>query len=140
MYRFGCLVMVLLVFSAVHGCKVGLLEPVLEATPSPPPVERVERWPSPSGGLEVVVLTRNGGATVAYRTDVHVVEAGGEPQGEPLILASRVRDLNVEWASEQQVVLKASQAQVFRLKREFLVAGSGPKVRLELQVPNAGRL
>lgn len=140
MYRLTCMLFLLLLLGAVHGCRVSVLEPILESHPTPPPVEKAERWPSPSGELEVVVLTRNGGATVAYWTDVHVVIAGSEPQGEPLILASRVRDLDVAWTSDQKAVLKVSQAQVFRQKRECLVGEPPRKVGLDFHVPAAGRL
>lgn len=105
---------------------VATLTPIHNALLQPPPIEKTERWPNPSHTLEAVVLTRNGGATVAYRTDIHVVPFGESPQGDPLILADHVEDLKVLWTSDQEVELHAQTARLFRI-RHGCVVGNPPK-------------
>ena len=112
-----------------------------------PSKEVVERYPSPDGAAEAVVLEINGGATVAYAYSVCVRSKESNSEMIEVALMDRVssvyeRGPKISWDNAQTLVIQFQKAQVYSFKNSAWLRTSPPfrVVGVRLEHPPEGFL
>jgi len=100
-----------------------------------PSVREVNRIPNPGMTLDAVLAEKETDATVATPIVVYVVAHGGDIDESGLVFqADHVQKLSAVWSSDDQLVITADQARVFRHRPNQEVSSRRGRVALRVSL------
>jgi hypothetical protein len=82
--------------------------------------KEIGRFPNLKGSIEAVVVERNGGATTTFVTLIYIVPRGAKPKDDPHFLADYVTGLEVQWLSDDKVLVRADNARIFEISYYYM--------------------
>ena len=81
-----------------------------------------ERKASPSGDLEMIIESRDCGATTSNVKKVYIVKKNQEPSfsNSSVLSVDKFEDLNIAWGSDEKITISYSKANIHEFKNHWL--------------------
>jgi hypothetical protein len=94
-------------------------------------VSEIQRFRSPDGKLEAVLVERQTGATVSTPTELYLVNVGQRIGENPVFVADKTNGLILKWTSPSTITIWYSKARIFRFTNFWQPAGA-PLIEIRL--------
>jgi hypothetical protein len=99
-----------------------------------PGIKELSRTPSPDGAVEAILVERLTDATVSTPTEINVLKTGLEPTKATVAFrATHVAGLSLAWANNNELVVSAAHARMFREQTAIQASGRTVAIRYAIK-------